>query len=163
MNLSPDLKTTSTNHQTQMFQGSIRGFVLYRGDNICHIFLCDCSERIAVTTTIICRKKKRNPPAAGVLGVDHEQTNTDVTVGLNNFFILFLSRPWDITRLILSSSNSGSWSIYSFNFNSGLRKRRTCFCLLRTPSPRGKQFLWFLKIYPLPFHRIYLLFDWSKL
>ena len=40
-------------------------------------------------------------------------------------------------------------------FNSGLRKRRTGYCLLRTPSPRGKQFLWFLKID--------LLSDWSKL
>ena len=35
---------------------------------------------------------------------------------------------------------------YSFSFNGGLRKHRTGFCLLRTPSPRGKQFLWFLKI-----------------
>ena len=52
---------------------------------------------------------------------------------------------------------------YSFNFNSGLRKRRTCFCLLRTPSPRGAQFLWFFKIDLLRFHCIYLLFDWSKL
>ena len=34
---------------------------------------------------------------------------------------------------------------------------------LRTPSPRGKQFLWFLKIDLLRFHRIYLLFDWSNL
>ena len=32
---------------------------------------------------------------------------------------------------------------YSFNFNGWLRKCGTCFCLLRTPSPRGKQFLWF--------------------
>ena len=47
-------------------------------------------------------------------------------------------------------------------FNSGLRTRRDCFCLLRTPSPRGEQFLWFLKIDLLRFHRIYLLFDWSK-
>ena len=52
---------------------------------------------------------------------------------------------------------------YSFNFNGGLRKRRTGDCLLRTPSPRGKQFLWFLKIDLLRFHRIYLLYDWSKL
>ena len=51
---------------------------------------------------------------------------------------------------------------YSFNFNGGLRKCRTGFCLLWTPSPRGKQFLWFLKIDLLRFHRIYLLFDWSK-
>ena len=27
---------------------------------------------------------------------------------------------------------------YSFNFNGGLRKRSTGFCLLQTPSPRGK-------------------------
>ena len=39
----------------------------------------------------------------------------------------------------------------------------TGYCLLRTPSPRGKQFLWFLKIDLLRFHHIYLLFDWSKL
>ena len=50
--------------------------------------------------------------------------------------------------------------------DSGLRKRRTCFCLLRTPSPsspRGEHFLWFLKIDLMRFHRIYLLFDGSKL
>ena len=51
----------------------------------------------------------------------------------------------------------------TFNFNGGLRKRRTGYCLFRTPSPKGKQFLWFLKIDLLRFHRIYLLFDWSKL
>ena len=51
---------------------------------------------------------------------------------------------------------------YSFNFNGWLRKRRTG-SLLWTPSPRGKQFLWFLKIDLLRFHRIYLLFVWSKL
>ena len=56
-----------------------------------------------------------------------------------------------------------TFSSHSFNFNGGLRKCRTSFCLLRIPSPRGKQFLWFLKIYLLQFHRIYLLFDWSKL
>ena len=39
-----------------------------------------------------------------------------------------------------------------------IRKRRTGFCLLRTPSPRGKQFLWFLKIDLLRFHRIYLFY-----
>ena len=52
---------------------------------------------------------------------------------------------------------------FSFNFNGVLRKRCKGYCLLRTPSPRGKQFLWFLKIDLLRFHRIYLLFDWSKL
>ena len=39
-----------------------------------------------------------------------------------------------------------TFNSYSFNFNGGLRKCHTGFCLLRTPSPRGKQFLWFLKI-----------------
>ena len=56
-----------------------------------------------------------------------------------------------------------TFNSYSFNFNSGLRKRRTGYCLLRTPSPRGLQFLWFLKIDLLRFHRIYLHFDWSTL
>ena len=56
-----------------------------------------------------------------------------------------------------------TFNSYSFNFNGGLRKRRTGHCLLRTPSPRGKQFLWFLKIDLLRFHRIYLLFHWNKL
>ena len=49
-----------------------------------------------------------------------------------------------------------TFTSYSFNFNGGLRRRRTGFCLLRTPSPRGKQFLWFWKIDLLQF------FDWSK-
>ena len=56
-----------------------------------------------------------------------------------------------------------TFNSYSFNFNGGLRKCRTGFCLLRTPSLRGKQFPWFLKIDLLRFHRIYLLYDWSKL
>ena len=56
-----------------------------------------------------------------------------------------------------------TFNSYSFNFNGGLRKRCTGLCLLRSPSPRGKQFLWFLKIDLLRFHRIYLLFDWSNL
>ena len=47
-----------------------------------------------------------------------------------------------------------TFNSYSFNFNGGLHKRRTGYCLLRTPSPRGKQFLWFLKIDLLRFHRI---------
>ena len=51
---------------------------------------------------------------------------------------------------------------YLFNFNGGLRIRRTGYCLLRTSSPRGKQFLWFLNIDLLRFHRIYLLSDWSN-
>ena len=52
---------------------------------------------------------------------------------------------------------------YSFNFNGGLRKHRAGYCLLRTPGPRGKQFLRFLKTDLLRFHGIYLLFDWIKL
>ena len=39
-----------------------------------------------------------------------------------------------------------TFNSYSFNFNGGLRKCCTGFCLLRTPSPRGKQFLWLLKL-----------------
>ena len=39
-----------------------------------------------------------------------------------------------------------TFNSYSFNFNSGLRKCRTGFCLLWTPSPRCKQFLWFWKL-----------------
>ena len=34
--------------------------------------------------------------------------------------------------------------------------------VLRTPGPRGKQFLRFLKTDLLRFHPIYLLFDWIK-
>ena len=56
-----------------------------------------------------------------------------------------------------------TFNSYSLNFNGVLRKCRTGYCLLRIPSPRGKQFLWFLKIDLMRFHRIYLLFDWSKL
>ena len=52
---------------------------------------------------------------------------------------------------------------YSFNYNGGLRKHSAGYCLLRTPGPRGKQFLQFLKTDLLRFHRIYLLFDWIKL
>ena len=51
---------------------------------------------------------------------------------------------------------------YSFNFNGGLRKHRAGYCLLRTPGPRGKQFLRFFKTDLLRFHPIYL-FDWIKL
>ena len=35
---------------------------------------------------------------------------------------------------------------YSFNFNGGLCNCLTSFCLLRTPSPEGKHFLWFWKL-----------------
>ena len=70
-------------------------------------------------------------------------------------------------ELGMSELHGGSlfrtFNSYSFNFNGGLRKRRNGFCLLRTLSPRGKQFLWFLKIDLLRFHRIYLLYDWSRL
>ena len=62
-----------------------------------------------------------------------------------------------------ASSTEAAYSEYSFNFNGGLRKRRTGYCLLRTPSPRDEQFLWFFNIDLLRFHRIYLLSDWSKL
>ena len=72
-----------------------------------------------------------------------------------------------LTERALSKLHGGSlfrtFNSYSFNFNGGLCKRRTAFCLLRTPSPRGQQFLLFLKIDLLRFHHIYLLFDWSKL
>ena len=44
-----------------------------------------------------------------------------------------------------------------------LRKHSVGYCLLRTPGPRGKQFLRFLKTDLLRFHPIYLLFDWIKL
>ena len=52
---------------------------------------------------------------------------------------------------------------YSFNFNGGLRKHRVGYCLLRTPGQIGKKFLRFLTTDLLRFHRICLLFDWSKL
>ena len=72
-----------------------------------------------------------------------------------------------LTERPLSELHWGSllrtFNSYSFNFNSGLRTCRTCFYLLQTLSPRGEQFLWFLKIDLLRFHRINLLFDWSKL
>ena len=37
------------------------------------------------------------------------------------------------------------------------------FVCIELPASRGKQFLWFLKIDLLRFHRTYLLYDWSKL
>ena len=63
-----------------------------------------------------------------------------------------------------SSTEAGlfiKFNSYSFNFNGGLRKHRAGYCLLRTPGPRGKQFLRFLKTDLLRFHRIYLLFDFN--
>ena len=81
--------------------------------------------------------------------------------------IIFRKSQKLLTEWALSELHGASlfrtFNSYSFNFNGGLRKRRTGFCLLRTPSPKGKEFLWFLKVYLLRFHRIYLLFDWSKL
>ena len=38
---------------------------------------------------------------------------------------------------------------YSFNFNGGLCKHCTGYCLLRTPSPRGKQFSVIFENWPL--------------
>ena len=69
------------------------------------------------------------------------------------------------SQKLLTSELHGikTFKSYSFNFNGGLRKHRMGYCLLRTPSPRGKQFLWFLKTDLLRFHPIYLHFDWSKL
>ena len=71
-----------------------------------------------------------------------------------------------LTERALSELYGGGLCIkfnsYSFNFNGGLRKHRVGYWLLRTPGPRGKQFLRFLKTYLLRFHRIYLIFDWIK-
>ena len=81
--------------------------------------------------------------------------------------VIFRKSQKLLTEWALSELHGGglfrTFNSYSFNFNGVLRKHRTGYCLLRTPSPRGKQFLWFLKIDLLRFHRIYLLFDWSKL
>ena len=72
-----------------------------------------------------------------------------------------------LTERALSELHGGGLFIrfksYSFNFNGGLRKDRAGYFLLRTPGPRGKQFLRFLKTDLLRFHLIYLLFDWIKL
>ena len=76
--------------------------------------------------------------------------------------IIFQKSQKLLTERALSELHGGSL-FRTFNFNGGLCKRRIGFCLLRTPSPRGTQFLWFLKIDPLRFHHIYLLYDWSKL
>ena len=76
--------------------------------------------------------------------------------------VIFRKSQKLLTERALSECHEGSL-FRTFNFNGGVRKRRIGFCLLRTPSPRGKQFLWFLTIDPLRFHRIYLLYDWSKL
>ena len=64
------------------------------------------------------------------------------------------------------SSTEAAFSEHSIAIHSislaGYVNARTGYCLLRTPSPRGKQFQWFLKIDLFRFHRIYLLFDWNK-
>ena len=64
--------------------------------------------------------------------------------------VIFRKSQKLLTKQALSELHGGSlfriFNSYSSNFNGGLRKRRTGFCLLRSPSPRGKQFLWFLKI-----------------
>ena len=81
--------------------------------------------------------------------------------------VIFRKSQKLLTERALSELHGGglfrTFNSYSFNFNGGLRKGRTGYCLLRTPSPRGKQFLWFLIIDLLRFHRIYLLFNWGKL
>ena len=51
---------------------------------------------------------------------------------------------------------------YSFNFKGRLCNRRTGYCPHPALCPGGEQFLWFLKIDHLRFHRIFLLFDWSN-
>ena len=59
--------------------------------------------------------------------------------------VIFRNLQKLLTERALSKLRGGSLlrtlNNYSFNFNGGLRKLRTSFCLLRTPSPRGKQFL----------------------
>ena len=71
-----------------------------------------------------------------------------------------LSELWASSTDAAYSKHSAIHSISKAGWIA--RKRRTGYCLLRTPSPRGKQFLWFLKIDLLRFHRIYLLFHCSK-
>ena len=81
--------------------------------------------------------------------------------------VIFRKSQKLLTEWALSELRGGCLFIkfksYSFNFNGGLRKPLAGYCLLRTPGPRGKQFLWFLKTDLLRFHPIYLLFDWIKL
>ena len=81
--------------------------------------------------------------------------------------VIFRKSQKLLTERALSELHGGGLFIkfksYSFNFNGGLRKHRAGYCLLQTPGPRGKQFLWFLKTDLLRFHPIYLLFDWIKL
>ena len=81
--------------------------------------------------------------------------------------VIFRKSQKLLTERALSELYGGGLFIkfnsYSFNFNGGLRKHRVGYCLLWSPSPRGKQFLQFLKTDLLRFHRIYLLFDWIKL
>ena len=81
--------------------------------------------------------------------------------------VIFRKSQKLLTWWALSELHGGGlfkiFNSYSFNFNGGLRKRCMGYCLLRTPSPRGKQFLWFLKFDLLRLYRIYLLFDWSNI
>ena len=81
--------------------------------------------------------------------------------------VIFWKSQKLLTERALSELYGGGLFIkfnsYSFNFNGGLCKHRAGYCLLRTPGPRGKQFLRFLKADVLRFHQIYLLFDWIKL
>ena len=81
--------------------------------------------------------------------------------------VIFRKSQKLLTERALSELHWGGLFIkfnsYSFNFNGGLRKHRAGYCLLRTPGPWGKQFLWFLKTDLLRFHPIYLLLDWIKL
>ena len=68
------------------------------------------------------------------------------TLALNHKRSLFENRKKLLTERALSELHGGILfrtfnSYYSVHFNGGLRKRRTGFCLLRTPSPRCKQFL----------------------
>ena len=53
--------------------------------------------------------------------------------------VIFRKSQKLLTERALSELHGGSpfrkFNSYSFNFNGGLRKRRTGFCLLRTPNP----------------------------
>ena len=77
--------------------------------------------------------------------------------------IIFRKSQKLLTKRALSVLHEGGLFIkfkgYSLYFNGSLRKHRAGYCLLRTPGPRGKKFLWFLKTDLLQFHSIYLLFD----
>ena len=61
--------------------------------------------------------------------------------------VIFRKSQKLVTERVLSELQGGglfsTFKSYSFNFNGGLRKRRTEYCLLQTPSRRGKQFVIF--------------------